>query len=156
MRKLLKSLLILTIVFSIIIGSAAVAVGIMLDSVSRASIDPVLLNISRSTAKTVFYRYESSEKINKSGTEKAIEEAYISSGVKYRFASYSEIPQTLINAFVAIEDKRFFEHNGIDLYRSLYASANYLLGGHKSFANFSCSTHLIISREIFYKLLCYG
>lgn len=30
-------------------------------------------------------------------------------------ASYEEFPQDLINAFVAIEDSRFWQHNGIDL-----------------------------------------
>ncbi|MDR0272810.1 MAG: transglycosylase domain-containing protein, partial [Clostridiales bacterium] len=35
-------------------------------------------------------------------------------GVNYEFASYDELPEHLINAFLAIEDQRFFEHNGID------------------------------------------
>ena len=45
--------------------------------------------------------------------------------------SIEEIPTDLINAFVAIEDKRFFEHRGVDIYRTLGAAANYVmdLGG---------------------------
>lgn len=30
-------------------------------------------------------------------------------------AAFEELPEDLINAFVAIEDARFWEHNGIDL-----------------------------------------
>ncbi|MEO0275026.1 MAG: PBP1A family penicillin-binding protein [candidate division WOR-3 bacterium] len=30
---------------------------------------------------------------------------------------FSDIPRNVINAFVAVEDKRFFEHNGIDIVR---------------------------------------
>ncbi|MCL2047226.1 MAG: transglycosylase domain-containing protein [Defluviitaleaceae bacterium] len=35
-------------------------------------------------------------------------------GVNRRFVSISDVPQHLVYAFVAIEDERFFEHNGID------------------------------------------
>jgi len=33
------------------------------------------------------------------------------------YVPYSKIPKHVINAFVAVEDKRFFEHNGIDIIR---------------------------------------
>lgn len=45
----------------------------------------------------------------------------------YEYAALSEVPKDLINAFVAIEDKRFFEHKGVDVYRSVGAMANYFL-----------------------------
>lgn len=39
-------------------------------------------------------------------------------------ANYKGIPQDLADAFVAIEDKRFFEHEGVDLKRTLGAFVN--------------------------------
>jgi len=36
-------------------------------------------------------------------------------GHNHRFAPLSQMPDHLINAFIAIEDERFFEHNGIDI-----------------------------------------
>ncbi len=33
------------------------------------------------------------------------------------YASFEEIPLNLQNAFIAMEDKRFYSHNGLDLYR---------------------------------------
>lgn len=43
------------------------------------------------------------------------------------WASYDEIPTELVYATVAIEDKRFFEHNGVDWFRSATASVNLFL-----------------------------
>jgi len=42
--------------------------------------------------------------------------------------SYDEISETLINAIIATEDSRFFQHNGFDLPRFLVASSKQLLG----------------------------
>ena len=44
------------------------------------------------------------------------------------WAEYAEIPRQMIDATVAIEDKRFFEHDGVDWQRTLSASANMFLG----------------------------
>jgi penicillin-binding protein 1B len=40
---------------------------------------------------------------------------------KRRLLAYNEIPQTLINAVVAIEDRRFFEHSGVNYWRLMDA-----------------------------------
>ena len=39
----------------------------------------------------------------------------VTSGSNREEATYEELPQDLINAFVAIEDSRFWSHNGIDI-----------------------------------------
>ncbi len=45
---------------------------------------------------------------------------------KTLYRTLDEIPKNLINAFVAIEDKRFYDHDGVDWYRTAAATANYL------------------------------
>ena len=40
--------------------------------------------------------------------------AMLSGEEKRIYVKYEEIPQQLVNAFLAIEDKRYFEHNGVD------------------------------------------
>ncbi|MBR2460714.1 MAG: PBP1A family penicillin-binding protein [Clostridia bacterium] len=45
------------------------------------------------------------------------------------WVSYANIPDNLKNAFVAIEDHRFFTHSGIDLRRTAGAILGYLRGG---------------------------
>ncbi len=50
---------------------------------------------------------------------------------KRRLITYDEIPQNLVNAVVAIEDRRFFEHSGVDYYRLLGSIRNDLSPGHR-------------------------
>jgi penicillin-binding protein 1B len=50
---------------------------------------------------------------------------------KRRLLTYDEIPQNLVHAVVAIEDRRFFEHNGIDFVRILGAVRNDVFHRHR-------------------------
>ena len=43
--------------------------------------------------------------------------------------TYDELPEVLVNAIVATEDSRFFQHNGVDLPRFLKASIQQVMGG---------------------------
>jgi len=43
------------------------------------------------------------------------EELVLHAGHNHQTVTIDQIPQHVVNAFVAIEDERFFEHNGIDL-----------------------------------------
>lgn len=47
---------------------------------------------------------------------------------KRQIVEYEELPQVLIDAILATEDSRFFEHKGIDLPRFIKASLGYLSG----------------------------
>ena len=50
---------------------------------------------------------------------------------KRRLVSYDEIPANLVQAVLAIEDRRFFEHNGINLWRLMVAAERDLRSGQK-------------------------
>ena len=43
------------------------------------------------------------------------------------FVSYDELPSSLIDALVATEDERFFEHQGVDIKRTFAATVKYIL-----------------------------
>ncbi|MCQ2437722.1 MAG: penicillin-binding protein, partial [Clostridia bacterium] len=45
------------------------------------------------------------------------------------YVEIDEIPATLINAVISIEDARFFEHHGIDIKRQIGALVNNFMGG---------------------------
>ncbi|MDD4188942.1 MAG: transglycosylase domain-containing protein [Eubacteriales bacterium] len=42
--------------------------------------------------------------------------------------AYSQIPENLIHALVAIEDERFYKHNGVDFIRTIAAIGKYVTG----------------------------
>jgi penicillin-binding protein 1B len=66
---------------------------------------------------------------------------------KRRLVTYDEIPTSLINAIIAIEDRRFFQHSGINYWRAIPAALNNLRTGHKA-QGFSTLT-MQISRGFF-------
>ena len=64
--------------------------------------------------------------------------ATLSGGTKRKSISLSDMSEYLPKAYVAIEDERFYEHSGIDIGRTGYATVNYIL--HKGNSNFGGST----------------
>ncbi|MGB8258822.1 MAG: PBP1A family penicillin-binding protein [Terracidiphilus sp.] len=50
---------------------------------------------------------------------------------KRRLISYDEIPQHLVQAVLAIEDRRFFEHSGVNYWRLLEAGYHDVVSGQK-------------------------
>ena len=58
------------------------------------------------------------------------------------WVSYDKIPQDMINATIAIEDKRFPEHHGVDWLRTLSAIANFA-GGDSSYGASTITQQLI-------------
>ena len=62
---------------------------------------------------------------------------------KRLYAEFDEIPDDLKNAFVAIEDKRFYSHSGVDWYRTLGAALNYVLKFRDSFGASTITQQLV-------------
>ena len=52
--------------------------------------------------------------------------------------SYSQIPDNLKNAYIAIEDEKFFKHHGINIKRTIAAMGSYVF--HRGQASFGGST----------------
>ena len=49
------------------------------------------------------------------------------------YVQYGDLPPELVHAFVAIEDKRFFRHRGVDWFRTAAACISYLRGSRNGF-----------------------
>lgn len=58
-------------------------------------------------------------------------------------ATLDEIPQAMIDATVAIEDKRFYEHQGVDWITTIKACANMFFGGDTQFGGSTITQQLV-------------
>ena len=59
------------------------------------------------------------------------------------WVDYEDIPQDLINAVIAVEDKRFYQHNGVDWYRTAGAFVNMFLGMRNTFGGSTITQQLV-------------
>ena len=60
-----------------------------------------------------------------------------------QWVSIDEIPQSLIDATVAIEDKRFYEHQGVDWITTVKACLNMFFGGDDQFGGSTITQQLV-------------
>lgn len=65
---------------------------------------------------------------NELGIPVELEDQRLYSQENRLWASYSEMPKDLINAFIAIEDKRFWSHEGFDIIPTVKATFGFLTG----------------------------
>ena len=75
-------------------------------------------------------------------------ERFVSSGSNRVYKSINEIPKDLQHAFVAIEDERFYEHNGIDLQGIVRAGVVGITSGNLS-QGASTLTQQLIKNNVF-------
>ncbi len=65
--------------------------------------------------------------IDRDGQVQPLQQVY--SDTKRQWADLEDIPEDLIHATVAIEDKRFYEHQGVDWFTTVKACAGMFFGG---------------------------
>lgn len=75
-------------------------------------------------------------------------ETLVKSGANRLEATYEELPQCLIDAFVAIEDARFWTHKGVDI-RSMMRAVVGVLTGDSSAGGGSTLTQQLIKNNVF-------
>ena len=87
-------------------------------------IDLGLVRTGSSSVTRIFY-YEKDDygNIVSEPIELKEEELFLE---KSEWCSYYDMPKNLINAFVAIEDRHFYEHNGVDWKRTFLAALNFV------------------------------
>lgn len=132
MRFIAKTILIFSIIISVLLTAISGVGAYVIYRYRDSAIDSQLLQSNPQSLRTEFYYFEHSKSSSSdSATPKPLEGEHLDSGAIYKYTPLAEMPKDLINAFIAIEDKRFWDHNGVDLVRSAKATINYLTGGKK-------------------------
>lgn len=84
--------------------------------------------IATGSTTTSVYRYDFTDRENRIGEPVLMEGEKIVGGSDSTYVTYDKIPENMINAVIAIEDKRFRTHQGVDWKRTIAAGANFFLG----------------------------
>ncbi len=95
------------------------------------------LKFDSSLSTTLWY-------VDKNGNEVELTDDRLHGSENRLWADYSTIPQNLINAYVAIEDQRFFEHNGVDIKRTTSAIYNFFIPTSNNYGGGSTITQQLI------------
>ena len=125
MKKLKKRLWIKIILslFSIFL-LASVATGIYIDKKIDKEMDLGLIRTGASSVTKIYY-FDYENRSRRAGEAKELEDEEIFLQ-RSEWCSFYSMPDALANAFIAVEDHRFFEHGGVDWLRTAKASLNYV------------------------------
>ncbi|MBO4452615.1 MAG: transglycosylase domain-containing protein, partial [Clostridia bacterium] len=95
------------------------------------------LRFDSSLSTTMYY-------VDGSGKEIMLENDTLESSENRMWAEYAEIPSDLVNAYVAVEDKRFWEHDGVDTTRTASAIYNFFIPTSANYGGGSTITQQLI------------
>lgn len=130
--------ILLTVIIVAVLVAAVCAVAFMIYLRSFVNADYTGLdNLKYDSALTTSLFYT-----DVNGNEVQLEDT-LSSSENRLWVSYDDIPQTLVDAYVAIEDQRFWEHNGVDTKRTLSAIYNFFIPSGSSFGGSTLTQQLI-------------
>ncbi len=106
--------------------------GMMIEQRYKDQIPMEMLTLAAKGAppRIFFYRY--SDRKNRIGEREELKTGAFSQP-ETPYVQQSELPKLLTDAFVAIEDKRFYRHHGVDWKRTVAATVSYILGFSSTF-----------------------
>lgn len=135
----LLTILLVGILAGIIVASAfAIYVNNYIDPVVDESV--LISGSSSQTTKIYYYNYE--DRVNRIGEAVELEDQRLYGEENSLWVPLSDIPQNLIDAFVSVEDHRFWDHPGVDWIRTGGAVLNFFTSS-KSYGGSTITQQLI-------------
>ena len=140
---LLRAVLVLVLIFAVL----ATLGGIAVTWYALRTVAPTLPALDDQSATHAgashVYAYEFDDRTARVGHRAEQPMATLDGGVHYIPVTYADVPQALIDAVVAIEDKRFWQHHGVDFLRTGEAALNYFLHGDGRFGASTVTQQLV-------------
>lgn len=121
--NILITVLLIGVITGIVVGGAF---GLYVLNEIDASVDSIdFLKVESQMTTQIYYRdYTYSEE----GELVEVEKERLSGEESRIYAAYEEFPEDLVNAVIAIEDKRFWTHPGVDLITTVRCTLEYFTG----------------------------
>ncbi len=101
---------------------------LLLSPYAGAKMDMSLLEITRNRAPSTLLAYAPENRAARQGELHPAADSTLLPSRPHVHTAYAEMPPDLIHAFVAIEDRRFYRHKGVDPIRTAKAGLGYLTG----------------------------
>ncbi len=127
-RKKHRVLRIICFMLGFFIMSIVIASVGLLAPYAATEMDMTLMDISSVCEPSKLYAYDAKNRAARTGELHLADHCTLTEARPRIFVSYDELPADLIHAFIAIEDKRFFDHKGVDWYRTAHAGMVYVIG----------------------------
>ena len=131
----LKAFLVCMIAVVVIIGCAGVGI-----------IKGVIDNAPDITSESVIPKGYKSTVYDSEGNKM---QELIASGTNRTMVTLDQVPKHVQNAFIAIEDERFYEHNGIDIQGILRAGVTFVTSGFDKRQGASTITQQLLKNNVF-------
>lgn len=126
--NIILTVLLIALITGIIVGSVF---AIYINNYLNLEIDPsTIVNVNRDSTTRIYYTEYASEedRLSRNGSPYELEGQRLYAGENTLAVSYSQLPDNLIKAFVALEDKRFFTHNGVDWITTTRSVGRFITG----------------------------
>ncbi|MDD4773614.1 MAG: transglycosylase domain-containing protein [Eubacteriales bacterium] len=101
-----------------------------------------MINTGQNMTTKIYYM-DWTDRESRTGTAVEIDDQRLYGPENRMWVSIQRIPDNLQKAFVAVEDKRFWEHNGVDFLRSASAAVNYFFKGVNSYGASTITQQLV-------------
>lgn len=109
----------------LLLTALVAALGILTESRLEFTLPPSCTDVGTAGVPPILTCYRFSDRAGRIGTEEILTEG-VPVTREGGYCVYDDLPQDLVHAFVAIEDKRFETHRGVDWVRTAAACLSYL------------------------------